>query len=109
MIEQSEGSCTIERQILGFDHCQAGLMLAESWDLPDVLKDVILFHHAPDTAEYNKEIVNLVYVSDIFTGKFLPGLELERTDTAGIQAGLKSLGLDPQVVYDNLSVIADLG
>ncbi|HQI01427.1 MAG TPA: HDOD domain-containing protein [Deltaproteobacteria bacterium] len=109
MIEHKEDSCVLERQILGFDHCQAGLVLAESWDLPDVLKDVILFHHAPDTAEYNREIVNLVYVSDIFAGKFLPGLELEKIDTAGIQAGLKSLGLDPQVVYDNLNVIADPG
>jgi putative nucleotidyltransferase with HDIG domain len=108
MIEQKEDSCKLERQIIGFDHCQAGLMLAENWNLPDMLKDVILFHHAPETSEYNREIVNLVYVSDIFTGKFLPGLELEKIDTASIQAGLKSLDLDPQIIYDNLSVIADL-
>lgn len=109
MIEHKEDSCKLERQMLGFDHCQAGLMLAENWDLPDVLKDAILFHHTPDTAEYNREIINLVYVSDIFTGKFLPGLEMEKIDTAGIQEGLRSLGLDPRVVYGNLSVIADLG
>lgn len=108
MIEQKEDSCKLERQILGFDHCQAGLMLAENWDLPDILKDVILFHHAPETAEYNREIVNLVYVSDVFTEKFLPGLQLEKIDTAGIQNGLRSLDLDPRVIYDNLSVIADL-
>lgn len=108
LIERKEDSCKLERQIIGVDHCQAGLMLAESWNLPDILKDVILFHHAPETVEDNREIVNLVYVSDIFTGKFLPGLELEKIDTAGIQKGLKTLKLDPPVIYDNLSVIADL-
>lgn len=107
IIEQKEDSTLLERKIIGIDHCQTGVMLADSWNLPDILKDVVLFHHAPHTAETNREVVNLVYVADVFTSKFLSGLELERLDTTNIKASLDILKLDPQAIYNNLSVIAD--
>jgi putative nucleotidyltransferase with HDIG domain len=107
IMEQGKDSCQLEQKIVGFDHCQTGLMLCENWNLPDILEDVILFHHAPLTTENNKEMVNLIYVADLFTGKFLSGLELEKIDTSSIQASLDIAGLKPQNIYDNLSIIAD--
>jgi len=107
IIEQQEDSTLLERKIIGIDHCQTGVMLADTWNLPDILKDAILFHHAAHTAETNREIVNLVYVADVFTSKFLSGLELERLDTTNIKASLDLLRLNPQAIYDNLSIIAD--
>lgn len=109
IIEQREDSSLLERKIMGIDHCQTGLMLAETWNLPDILNDVILFHHTPHTVESNRDMVNLVYVADVFTSRFLSGLELERIDTTNIQLSLDLLRLTPQSVYDNLSVIADFG
>jgi diguanylate cyclase (GGDEF)-like protein len=36
----------IERELLGSDHGRAGALLAEAWNLPTVLRDVILHHLA---------------------------------------------------------------
>lgn len=107
IMEQGRDSCQLEQKIMGFDHCQVGLMLCENWNLPDILEDVILFHHAPLTAQNNREMVNLVHLADLFTGKFLSGLELERIDASNIQASLDLAGLAPQDIYDNLSLIAN--
>ncbi len=107
IMEQKEDSSLLERKMIGIDHCHAGLMLADAWNLPDVLKDVILFHHAPFSTESTRELVNLVYLADVFTAKFLSGLELEQVDTGNIQRSLDILRMNPQTVYDNLSVIAD--
>ncbi|MDM7934772.1 MAG: HDOD domain-containing protein, partial [Methanothrix sp.] len=107
IIEQKEDSSLLERKIIGIDHCHSGLMLADTWNLPDILKDVILFHHAPFSNESNIELVNLVYLADVFTTKFLTGLELEQVGGGNIQRSLDILSMNVQTVYDNLSVIAD--
>ncbi len=46
---QSEGLSLMdaERQLLGTDHAQVGGLLAERWELPDELVEVIASHHAP--------------------------------------------------------------
>lgn len=46
---QSEAFSLIEaeRQLLGTDHAQVGGLLAERWELPDELVEVIASHHAP--------------------------------------------------------------
>jgi len=108
IIERKENSSNVEQDIMGIDHCQAGLMLAEKWDLPDVLKDVISFHHAPESAPDNNEIVNLTYVADVLTNRLLPGLELESVDTSNLQASLLALGILPENVYSHLDVLTDL-
>lgn len=36
-----------ERAVLGFDHTEAGAVLADAWNFPDDLQDVIRGHHAP--------------------------------------------------------------
>lgn len=108
IIEHKENSSKVEQEILGIDHCQVGLMLAENWDLPDVLKDIMLFHHSPEVDGNNKELVNLTYVADVLTNRFMPGFELEKVDTTNIQASLDILGLSPGRIYGHLNVLADI-
>jgi putative nucleotidyltransferase with HDIG domain len=36
-----------EREVFGFDHCEAGAWLAQSWGLPEEIRTVIAGHHAP--------------------------------------------------------------
>lgn len=108
IIERKENSSKVEQDIMGIDHCQAGLMLAESWNLPDVLKNAISFHHAPENDCENSEIVHIVYVADVLANRLLPGLELEKVDTSNLQASLLALGILPGNVYGHLNVLADL-
>lgn len=44
--EQQCGLVEAEREHLGFDHCEIGAKLIESWQLPEILSDFVSFHHA---------------------------------------------------------------
>ena len=100
-------SSVLERDMFGIDHCQTGLILTERWNLPNIIKDAILFHHSPGSAEDNREMVNLIYLADVITDKFLAGIEIEKTSTANMEESMDLLNLGPQSIYKHLSVLAE--
>jgi putative nucleotidyltransferase with HDIG domain len=51
-----------ERAVFGYDHCEAGQMLANAWKLPPDIVDAIAAHHEPDDSD--SEICDLVHVSE---------------------------------------------
>jgi len=51
-----------ERSVFGYDHCEAGRILAVSWRLPTDIIDAIAAHHEPDG--FGSEIGNLVHISE---------------------------------------------
>ena len=51
-----------ERAVFGYDHCEAGRILATTWRLPTDIVDAIAAHHEPD--EFGSEMGNLVHVSE---------------------------------------------
>jgi putative nucleotidyltransferase with HDIG domain len=53
---------TAEREVFGYDHCQAGRLLASAWKLPPDLTDAIAAHHEPD--EFSNEICDLVHIGE---------------------------------------------
>jgi HD-like signal output (HDOD) protein len=54
-----------EKRILGFDHSESGRILAEKWDLPPDLVEVVAFHHTPQRATDTTGLVALVGLSDL--------------------------------------------
>lgn len=50
-----------EKEILGFDHMEIGIMLMEKWNIPSSLSECVKHHHYPDAAakEY-QTITNIV-------------------------------------------------
>ncbi|MBX2974523.1 MAG: HDOD domain-containing protein [Ignavibacteriaceae bacterium] len=69
VIEYAEkNNCLIlqaEQQIFGFDHSRIGYLLAEKWRLPQVLKDVILYHSTGISNDSSRNIVAAVHIADI--------------------------------------------
>jgi diguanylate cyclase (GGDEF)-like protein len=59
-----------ERELLGADHAQVGALIAERWNLPRLLRDVVRHHHEspaalPPTIEpKNRELVCIVAAAD---------------------------------------------
>jgi putative nucleotidyltransferase with HDIG domain len=51
-----------ERAVFGYDHCDAGRVLATTWNLPTDIVDAIAAHHEPDG--FGSEIGNLIHVSE---------------------------------------------
>ena len=55
-----------EEELLGYTHVETGRLLAERWNLPTMVAEVIYAHHTPDTAgDYVREAA-VVHLADIF-------------------------------------------
>ncbi|MCC6847488.1 MAG: HDOD domain-containing protein [Deltaproteobacteria bacterium] len=56
----------LEREWYGFDHAEAGAILAEDWGLALELCDAIRWHHAPTEAGAARELATLLNAADAF-------------------------------------------
>ena len=54
----------VEIQALPFHHGEIGAALAALWNLPPVVCEAILFHHAPRAAELNPRLAATVYLAN---------------------------------------------
>jgi HD-like signal output (HDOD) protein len=54
-----------EQKVLGFTHCESGRLLAERWELPAELIEVVALHHSPDKSATHSALVALVGLSDL--------------------------------------------
>ena len=57
---------TAENRILGYNHADLGMLLAEKWNLPARLVQVIAHHHAPEVAGTFAVEAAIVHLADIF-------------------------------------------
>ncbi|UCD82310.1 MAG: HDOD domain-containing protein [Desulfobacterales bacterium] len=57
---------TAENQVLGFNHAEIGKLLAEKWNLPIKLGQVIAHHHQPNFAGSFIIEASIVHLADIF-------------------------------------------
>ena len=56
---------TAENQVLGFNHAEIGKLLAEKWNLPIKLGEVIAHHHRPEYAGSFMMEASIVHLADI--------------------------------------------
>jgi HD-like signal output (HDOD) protein len=54
-----------EQRVMGFTHCESGRLLAEHWDLPPELVEVVSLHHSPQPSPTYAALVGLVGISDL--------------------------------------------
>ncbi len=63
--QQSPDFASGEQDSVGTDHCEVGAAIADHWSLPELLKEVISFHHTPGQAsEENRHLVYAVHLGD---------------------------------------------
>jgi HD-like signal output (HDOD) protein len=56
-----------ERHILGYSHCEVGRHMAEAWNLPKPLVEVMGYHHDPNACGSQNVLVDCVHVADYLT------------------------------------------
>jgi len=56
-----------EDTILGYNHAQVGGLAAREWNLPEVLIEAISFHHQPEKAKGNPQVVSIVHIADVIS------------------------------------------
>ncbi len=83
--------CPAEKAKLGFDHCQAGALLAESWGFPDLLVKPLLDHHDLIPGDIMPASVKAVAVGSLLAQVLDQGLDPCYHDD--LAACLESLGL----------------
>ncbi len=64
--EKNTGVYEIETEKLGFSHADIGAVLAEKWNLPPSVVDVIQNHHEPLNATNSPFLVAVVRIADLF-------------------------------------------
>jgi len=59
---------SVEQEVMGIDHAELGALLAEKWQLPEILVAPIRYHHNPETLEQGgrqlRRLVQLVHLAD---------------------------------------------
>ncbi len=57
-----------EQDAVGTDHAEVGSLLAEHWNLPEQLRETILYHHDPAQADPRlRHLVYIVHMADILS------------------------------------------
>lgn len=84
-----------ERRVLGFDHTEVGLYLAQSWNLPDVLCKAIRYHHEPNLCNPHSPIVDCVHLADYLTMTMGFGLGGDGLQYDFFEEAMPRLGLMP--------------
>ncbi|MCK5098153.1 MAG: HDOD domain-containing protein, partial [Desulfobacteraceae bacterium] len=99
---KTQSALEAEKKIIGMTHCDAGKYLAKKWNFSDSLSDVVEFHHFPEKAKANQEIVSIVFLADLLMSRFNTGLKLETLKKDRLTAALDILGLSfsdlPQLI-----------
>lgn len=85
--------CTLEKVRFGVDHQEIGAILAEKWELPDILVDSIKNHHRPEFFQVDRELVSIVYLADLLVARFRVGYQLDRPGVELLEDRLSNIGL----------------
>ena len=79
-ISEDSYSSFLEKEVemFGIEHAEVGALIAESWNLPDVLVNVIRYHHHPSKApEADRKLILAVHLGDIFAMMAGAGTQLD--------------------------------
>ncbi|MGE4519227.1 MAG: HDOD domain-containing protein [Desulfobacteraceae bacterium] len=90
----------VEKELFGLDHADAGIMIAEKWNLPGLIQDVIRFHHCPEQAEKNKNIIILTHISDILSSWYMTGVLPETSKIDITLDVLEKVSLSPKKILE---------
>ena len=88
-----------EEEILGVHHSDIGGMLLEKWGLPESIRNMVAFHHAPESSASSKEpaIISLadVIINALCLGtsgeQFIPVLKPETWNAVGISKNVLAI------------------
>jgi putative nucleotidyltransferase with HDIG domain len=85
----------VEKDLLGIDHAEAGKLLAQRWELPESLQEVIHRHHDPGAAVHAPVLTLTVYLAALMMSRFFNGLALEALDAEKLSHAPAALGATP--------------
>lgn len=96
-----------EEKIMGFNHCQIGMMVADKWNFPKILVDVIKYHHNPELAVKedceNIDLVKIVHFADSLAVMLGHGIGKDGMMYEVDLSSLETLGID--ITPENMDLL----
>jgi len=68
----------LEQKIFNCDHQTVGRQLADTWKLPENLRDAISFHHVPENAAKAKTLTGIIFIADVVASFFMAGMKIDK-------------------------------
>lgn len=101
-----------ERRVLGIDHAEVGAILLKEWKIPDVIVDVVRWHHQPSGFRGDPTTLDLVHVAEFLSrqnglGAGIDGLNYRPSDEVVARLRLKPLEAEA-VACKMLTGLADV-
>ena len=95
-----------ERKVLGVTHCDIGFWVTENWNLPSMLTDSILFHHAPFSCRESYILTSIVHVADSIAKSFGGYMKPEISGAPKEESAFRLLNLEGDRVMDLAELIS---
>jgi len=107
---ENEGKSFIvaEEMVLGFHHGQIGAKIAEQWNLPEELVEVIACHHNPAVAFVNPELVAITHISDSLVMMMGIHIGIDGLAYEFFSDSVRLLNLDDTILSEIMSEVADI-
>lgn len=112
--DQEKTLCSIEHEVLGFDHTEVGAELLNLWDLPQSLWEPVRYHHTPLKSEEFPQQTALLHIANAIANTVEPVLKSSRlpastaplVDPAAWEiTGLSDAVVDPVTRTVNLELL----
>lgn len=108
MEEEKRSFLHVEKEILGFHHGEIGAKIAEKWNLPPDLVEVIAYHHEPEQAKENPLLTSIVHVANGLVMMMGIGLGVDGTAYPISDFALQQLGMSTLEIQQIMSDVSDL-
>lgn len=105
-----EGSTFIEaeEELLGYNHAQVGANIARKWSFPANLVEAIEYHHSPEAAMIDHELVSIVHIADALAMMLGIGLGIDGMQYMLSDFALESINLSKNDIEHIVSEVTDM-
>jgi putative nucleotidyltransferase with HDIG domain len=69
LLEDYQLAVDVKRQLVDGQHQHVGYLLAENWNFPNDVKEVVRYHHAPAEANDHRQLVEIVHLADLVANR----------------------------------------
>lgn len=96
-----------EVRVLGFGHDRINKWLGEQWNLPLIIREGMIYHHKPFSAQFHPEVAAAVQLGDFFARLFNCGYAGDEGVSAVDPRSLKVLGINQTLLEQILDSVAE--
>ncbi|MBS1794942.1 MAG: HDOD domain-containing protein [Acidobacteria bacterium] len=96
-----------EEITFGLTHAEVGAYISYKWDLPEIVCNVILYHHQPEKTTGSSVVTHIVNVADLIANVNGYGVRLEEVEALAFSESVRLLRLETDQITEAWANIQD--